>query len=514
MRKLVLATRNEHKVKELKELLHGLPFDIKTLNDYPNVPPIVEDGATYVDNAVKKAVIVANNTGELSLADDSGLEVTILDGKPGIHSARFAPDDQSRIKKLLQSLSTISTKDRGAQFVCAAAIAEPHGQVWTVQGTCQGMISPTPLGENGFGYDPIFFFPELKKTFAQLSSQEKAHHGHRGKAVRNARLILNKIHTTSASPILDKDKEIEIPRYASIDIGTNCLRLLIADIDKEQHLKTFLRHSEIVRLGQGMAEKQLSPGGIQRVFQQMEKYMEVLKKHPVVDIFIGATSAVRDATNQEEFVQKFYDKFKLQVKVLGAEEEAQMTFLGASSDIVNGSTFVVDIGGGSTEFIKGNDGKIEKEKSIKLGTVRLTEKYIYHDPVTTAEMEAAIKQIHHELENLEFGELDKTYRLIGTGGTMTTIATMSQHLEQYDSAKVHGYETSLSDIELLAYELVQRTEEKRKELPGLDPKRADVILAGILICQEIMRYFHFGKLTISERDILDGLILMNVPSNN
>lgn len=509
MRKLVLASRNAHKIKELKELLTDIPFEIKTLEDYPSVPVIEEDGATYKENALKKAVLTANITGELTLADDSGLEVKFLRGRPGVQSARFAHDDESRIHKLLKALELTPPIERGAQFICVVAIAEPHGQVWTVQAKCNGMISPTPMGTNGFGYDPIFLFPELKKTFAQLNSREKAHLGHRGKAIRHARLMLMRIGTLSASPIVSEPEELEVPRYASIDMGTNCLRLLIAEINEEGKFQPFLRRSEIVHLGRGMAEKKITPGGMRRVCQQMEKYWDILKKYPVLNIYAGATSAVRDAANQEEFLKEIQDKFKLEVKVLSGEEEAELTFLGATSGVSSEKLFVVDIGGGSTEFIAGTNKKVETAKSLNIGSVRFSEEHIFNDPVIAREVENITRHIQKELKTLEFSEMDSSFTMVGTGGTMTTIAAMSQQMEKYDSAKIHGYTASLSDVELLTEELVKRSIAERKELPGLDPNRADVILAGVLICREVMRFFKFKQMTVSERDLLDGLILAN-----
>ncbi len=512
MRKLVLATRNEYKVKELKELLADIPFEIKTLADYPSVPLIEEDGSTYKANALKKAVLTANITGELALADDSGLEVKFLRGGPGIHSSRFASDDTSRIHKLLMAMKLVPPIERGAQFVCVVAIAEPHGQVWTVQGRCSGMITPIPLGTNGFGYDPIFLFPELKKTFAQLNSREKAHHGHRGKAIRSARLMLKRIETISASPIVSEPEELEIPRYASIDMGTNCLRLLIAEIDENGGFQPFLRRSEIVHLGHGIAEKKITPGGTLRVCQQLEKYWDILKKYPVLNIYAGATSAVRDAVNQEEFLKEIQDKFKLEVKVLKGEEEAELTFLGAISGISAEKLLVVDIGGGSTELIIGNGNKIDQVKSLNIGSVRYTEEYIFHDPVTQMELENVVKHIQIHLKTLEFPKMD-SFITVGTGGTITTIAAMNRQLEKYDSTKIHGSAFSLSEVELLTEELAKRTITQRKELPGLDPKRADVILVGVLICREVMRFFGFKQMTVSERDLLDGLILSNIKSS-
>lgn len=174
-------------------MLAPLGVEIKSLADYPSMPEVMEDGETFADNAVKKARAVARATGEIALADDSGLEVDCLGGAPGVHSARFAgesKDDRANNEKLLRLLQHVPLEKRGAQFKCVVAVALPGGQVFTAEGVCRGIIGDRLVGEGGFGYDPLFIVPELGKTFAQLDMAVKNSISHRGKAFALAREMI------------------------------------------------------------------------------------------------------------------------------------------------------------------------------------------------------------------------------------------------------------------------------------------------------------------------------------
>lgn len=185
--RLVLATRNEGKVREIREVLSGLDVELLTLSDLPEVH---EDGATFSENAKKKALKVAELTGLPALADDSGLEVDALGGSPGVRSARFAGDDDANNRKLLELLKGVPPERRTARFRCVLALAFPDGRAYTVEGTCEGRIAEEPAGEGGFGYDPIFLVPERGLTFAQMTREEKNSISHRGRALRKLREVL------------------------------------------------------------------------------------------------------------------------------------------------------------------------------------------------------------------------------------------------------------------------------------------------------------------------------------
>jgi XTP/dITP diphosphohydrolase len=191
---LVLATRNEGKTREIKELFEGFPVQIKNLNDFGPIPEVEEDGKTFDDNAFKKASFTAKVLGLPALADDSGLEVKALGGAPGVYSARYAgpnATDEENNAKLLETLE--GNKDRTAAFVCVISIAVPCGVALTYEGRCEGRIAEAPGGTQGFGYDPLFYYPPLKKTFAELSTQEKNRVSHRGKALRELKEEFDKV---------------------------------------------------------------------------------------------------------------------------------------------------------------------------------------------------------------------------------------------------------------------------------------------------------------------------------
>jgi len=193
MPRLLLATKNRAKVREYSQLLQGIPYEIVTLADMGVDLEVSETGHTIEDNAAIKAMAYAKQGNLLTLADDSGLEVDALGGEPGALSARYAGEDASdkeRIEYLLRRLEGIPWEARIARFRCVIAIATPEGELELCRGECEGILAFEPKGENGFGYDPIFYLPELGKTVAELSIEEKNEISHRGRAARKARHIL------------------------------------------------------------------------------------------------------------------------------------------------------------------------------------------------------------------------------------------------------------------------------------------------------------------------------------
>jgi len=191
---IAIATRNKGKTAEIHHLIEGYPVLIKNLDDFGPIPEVKEDGDTFDDNAYKKASFTARVLGVPALADDSGLIVDALDGAPGVHSARFAgknATDRDRCRKLLEAMQ--NQESRSAAFACVISIAVPSGPALTYEGRCEGVLTREPQGENGFGYDPIFFYPPLNKTFAQLTREEKSRVSHRGKALREVRREFDKV---------------------------------------------------------------------------------------------------------------------------------------------------------------------------------------------------------------------------------------------------------------------------------------------------------------------------------
>ncbi len=196
MKKIVLATGNRHKVEEITALLEGLPFKVTSIKEYPQVVMPEEDRDTFAGNAAKKAEAVSRATGEIALADDSGLEVEALNGRPGVLSARYAGvngSDESNNDLLLRELKDVPPENRRANFVCAIALAVPGDQTYIVEESCSGLIASERRGSAGFGYDPLFYFEPAGLTFAEMPSEEKNKISHRGKALRRMRESMEKI---------------------------------------------------------------------------------------------------------------------------------------------------------------------------------------------------------------------------------------------------------------------------------------------------------------------------------
>lgn len=196
MRRLVLATRNAGKVRELAALLGPLGVEVVSLADYPEIGEIPEEGDTFQENAIFKAREVARLTGETALADDSGLEVDALNGAPGVYSARFAGEpksDTANNAKLLRLLTGLPPEKRTARFRCVMALAVPDGRVYTAEETSEGIILDAPRGDNGFGYDPLFYVEEFGKTFAELDLATKNTISHRGRALQKVKDLVLKV---------------------------------------------------------------------------------------------------------------------------------------------------------------------------------------------------------------------------------------------------------------------------------------------------------------------------------
>lgn len=193
---LVVATRNEGKTVEIEQLLRGFPVDIRNMDSFGPIPEVVEDGDTFEANAYKKASLTARILGLPALADDSGLAVACLGGAPGVHSARYAgpnASDKERCEKLIKEMAGHS--DRRALFECVISIAVPTGAALTYEARCEGLIADEPAGDGGFGYDPVFYYPPLGRTFAELTAEEKNRVSHRGKALQELRSEFDKVVT-------------------------------------------------------------------------------------------------------------------------------------------------------------------------------------------------------------------------------------------------------------------------------------------------------------------------------
>jgi XTP/dITP diphosphohydrolase len=190
---IVLATRNRHKLQEVRDMLQGMPVEILSCDGFAGCPDVVEDGATFADNALKKARAIARHTGHITIADDSGLEVDALGGLPGIYSARYAgepADDRRNNDKLLAELDGMPDEKRGAQFTCVIAIVDGRGREKVVEGVCRGVIIRELKGLQGFGYDPLFFDAASGLTFAEMAARQKNSISHRSRAIQELKKIL------------------------------------------------------------------------------------------------------------------------------------------------------------------------------------------------------------------------------------------------------------------------------------------------------------------------------------
>ena len=201
---LVLASHNAGKTREIRELLGDFPVEIRNLDDFGVIPSVEENGATFDENSFKKATFTARVLGLPALADDSGLEVDALGGAPGVHSARYAgPNATDKENNAKLSREMKGKPDRAATFVCVISIAVPFGVALTYEGRCEGLIAEAPAGDSGFGYDPLFYYPPLKKTFAQLSAGEKNRISHRGKALAQLKDEFDRVLTWIRQRLLD-----------------------------------------------------------------------------------------------------------------------------------------------------------------------------------------------------------------------------------------------------------------------------------------------------------------------
>ena len=294
---------------------------------------------------------------------------------------------------------------------------------------------------------------------------------------------------------------------AAIDCGTNSTRLLVSDGGQ----RTIERHMTITRLGQGVdATRRLDPAAIERTLAVLGDYRRILDKHGVERLRMATTSAARDATNSNEFLDAAEAVVGVRPELLGGDEEGRLSFRGATRglDPATGPFLVVDIGGGSTEFVVGTDephGVI----SVDVGCVRITERYLHHDPPSPLELSQAISVLHAHLDDVkrEVPAVKEAACLVGLAGTITTMAAVEIGLQEYDPDRIHHFVLTREAAEDVFRTLATEKRRDRIHNPGLEEARADVIVGGAAILVTIMRHFDFASCLVSEADILDGLVL-------
>ena len=307
-------------------------------------------------------------------------------------------------------------------------------------------------------------------------------------------------------------------RVAVVDIGTNSTRLFIAEVDPSTGaVQELLRRSEITRLGDGVdTAGALSEQAIARVFDTLIHYRAAIDSHGCEANLAVLTSAVRDASNGASFAARVRADYGLDARILAGSEEAQLTFLGAMSGrpAPADPTVVIDIGGGSTEFIVGVGHTPGFHVSLPAGVVRMSERHIHSDPPAPAELQAlALDTRTTLLHGLPPEERAPVKQGIAVAGTATSAAAIDQELDPYDPSRVHGYPLQLATIELLLARLADMTEARRRSVVGLNPDRAPTIVAGMILLEEALRAFELEEVEVSEHDILYGgaLRLAGVP---
>ncbi|SKA11015.1 exopolyphosphatase / guanosine-5'-triphosphate,3'-diphosphate pyrophosphatase [Selenihalanaerobacter shriftii] len=289
---------------------------------------------------------------------------------------------------------------------------------------------------------------------------------------------------------------------AAIDIGTNSTRLLIGRLLETGQIRPLVTELRTTRLGDGVdASRSLKGEAMNRVIKALKEYKELINQQKLDKVRVVATSAVRDSSNQREFIKKVKIETGLEVDVISGEEEAELSYLGVIKGLSNSlldANLVIDIGGGSTEFIFGSKNEIKERRSIDVGAVRMTEKF--------EEVEQRRDLIVRELFSITERFQNKSKILLGVGGTITTLAAIDQNLAIYNRNKVHGYSLGFPTVKKIFLDLKAKTISERKKVTGLQPKRADIIVAGIQILLEIMERLGKKEVVVSESDILDGII--------
>lgn len=301
-------------------------------------------------------------------------------------------------------------------------------------------------------------------------------------------------------------------RVAVVDIGSNSTRLLIADVEDGTVTDELERRSVVTRLGAGVdADGRLREDAMERVYSTLADFRALIDRHRADTALAVLTSAVRDAANGEEFAGAVEHRFGLTPHVLTGDQEAQLSFLGATSDRDPSDTtptLLVDIGGGSTEVVIGAGREAEFHVSNQVGVVRQTERHIHTDPPTDAELEAVREDAQDVLRRgVPADRREGVKRAIAVAGTATSLAAIAQELDPYDPEKVHGYVLTRAESEAILGRLASMPLAERRQIAGLDPARAPTIVAGVVILLCVLDLFGLDETEVSEHDILRGAAL-------
>jgi exopolyphosphatase / guanosine-5'-triphosphate,3'-diphosphate pyrophosphatase len=307
-------------------------------------------------------------------------------------------------------------------------------------------------------------------------------------------------------------------RYAAIDVGTNTVLLLVAE-RRGSTLAPLLERAEITRLGRGVdATGRLDPAAIRDTVAVLADYARAARELGAAGIACVATSAARDAANGAEFFEATRAAAGLVPEIISGDEEARLVYASARRDFgAGGPLAVLDVGGGSTEFIVGDGPAPRARRSLQVGAVRLTERHVRTDPPAPGEVAAlreAARAALAPVAEMAAGASPLATRLVGVAGTVTTLCAVEQALPVYDAEKVHGASLGLAQVEALLARLAALPVKARAALPGMEPKRADVILAGGVVVAEAMRLAGFDRLTVSDRGVRWGLLYDRFPGRD
>ena len=304
-------------------------------------------------------------------------------------------------------------------------------------------------------------------------------------------------------------------RVGAVDIGTNSVRLLVADVHgtgRDANLETLDRRMRITRLGQGVdSTGALAPDAIARTVAVLREYRSALDEYGATRVRATATSAARDASNRDEFFTAAREA-GIEPELLSGEEEAALSFLGATADLDAPAPYlVVDIGGGSTEFVLGTSepaGLI----SVNIGCVRITEQFLHSDPPAPEELSNAVAVVRDYIADVEraIPGVAEAVTLVGLAGTVTTVAAVEMGLPEYDRDRIHHFRLTKAAVEDVFRTLATESAADRRHNPGLEADRVDVIVGGVAVLATVLRTFGFDELLVSEEDILDGLVRSQV----
>lgn len=299
-------------------------------------------------------------------------------------------------------------------------------------------------------------------------------------------------------------------RYAAIDIGTNSTKITVADVDDDGGIRVVTEDSDVTRLGEGVDQnKKLNDAAMSRTLDAVARFAEAARQQGAVEVLGAGTSALRDAANGQEFLGQAKQRAGIEIEIITGDREAQLAYAAVRSDpnlpLPEGASLLVfDIGGGSTELILGQGAGVGRHKSLNVGAVRLTERFLRTDPPSADEIQAAARFAEEALAT--FIPPPGIPLVVGIGGTAVNIACVTKGLAKTDPDAVHGMTLSAKDVDAALERFRSAPLAERRAIPGLEPKRADVIIGGALLLDRLLAHFGADRLVVSARGLRFGLL--------